>query len=234
MKKLVIYSIVVFLFAIGVQSANADLYNGSVSTAAGGIIASPSWSSAVGTTLSWEITDKGSYYTYSYKFIVPILETGQIKDLSHIIFEVSDSFSEDNFLETSVNKYQELGVFSSGGGNPGMPGSINNGLKFDTQESLLTFETNETDGTRTFFITFDSDRMPTWGDFYAKDGAENLVLYSLASQDITVTAWNSGFGDLEGAEIAVPDTDTVVPVPGAVLLGILGIAVAGIKLRKYA
>lgn len=233
MKKLVICAIVVFLITIGVQSAKADLYQGSVSTAAGSIIATSSWSSAVGTTLSWEITDKGSYYTYSYKFIVPILETGQIKDLSHIIFEVSDSFAEYNFLQTSINKYDEFGEFSSGPGNPDMPDIINNGLKFDATESKLTFETNETDGTRTFFITFDSDRMPTWGDFYAKDGAENLPsLLLVDNQKSTVTAWNSGFGSSDGAKIAVPDT--VVPVPGAILLGILGITVAGIKLRKFA
>jgi hypothetical protein len=36
-----------------------------------------------------------------------------------------------------------------------------------------------------------------------------------------------------GVEIET-STLTVVPVPGAILLGILGLSVAGVKLRKFA
>ena len=42
------------------------------------------------------------------------------------------------------------------------------------------------------------------------------------------------FTGYEGGYLADSTQFTVVPVPGAVLLGILGLSVAGIKLRKHA
>ena len=72
---------------------------------------------------------------------------------------------------------------------------------------------------------FDSDRVPVWGDFYAKDG--NAVP--------ATTAWNTGFGTDPTAQttcftnwIAVPDTesDILVPLPPSALLlgsGLLGL-----------
>jgi hypothetical protein len=72
-----------------------------------------------------------------------------------------------------------------------------------------------------------------WGDFYAVDGKKPA---KNGDPSVIPYAYNKGFGiDAfidDGQHIAVPDT--VVPVPGAVLLGILGIGVAGIKLRKFA
>ena len=69
---------------------------------------------------------------------------------------------------------------------------------------------------------------PTWGDFYAKDGKDN-------HGTIDVYAYNTNFGADNNStlyKVAVPDTKTVVPVPGAVLLGRLGLSAAGRKLRR--
>ena len=57
------------------------------------------------------------------------------------------------------------------------------------------------------------------GDFYTKGGPDTY-------------AYNSGFGTLDGANIPVPNSH-YVPVPGAVLLGLLGLGAAGIKLRRF-
>ena len=92
-----------------------------------------------------------------------------------------------------------------------MPGEIK-GIKFPGSGTQLV-------------LSFYSDRAPMWGSFYAKDGTDG-------SND--VYAYNSGFSGVGSDFIAVPDTTTTVPVPGAVLLGMLGLAVAGSKLRKFA
>ena len=93
-----------------------------------------------------------------------------------------------------------------------MPGEAY-GIKFDSLTST------------TEIITFDSWRMPVWGDFYAKDGQAGGVLN---------TAWNMGFttpdpadGPSDGSvafHILVPDT--VIPEPAtlaALALGLSGL-----------
>jgi len=244
MKNCACFAIVVSIFLMNVHTLSADMLppplSGSVSTDAGTLISTPSWYLGDGSTLEWNITDKGDYYTYSYKFTVPILtdvKSGDMtKDLSHIIFEVSDNFTEDNYLKSSVSDYEEIGYFSPSNGNPQMPGEIKLGIKFDVSDTSVSMS----DTTKSYSVTFDSDRIPTWGDFYAKDGSENIFpMPTILSVDVApklfVTAWNSGFGSeycFEGAKIVVPDTLPKVPVPGAVLLGMLGMGMAGIKLRK--
>jgi len=83
----------------------------------------------------------------------------------------------------------------------------------------------------TWVIEFDSTRVPVWGDFYAKDGKENTT-----DGKIQVYAYNTGFtaNDVDEAtnHILVPDTISYVPIPGAVLLGTLGLGVAGLRLRR--
>ena len=69
-------------------------------------------------------------------------------------------------------------------------------------------------------IEFDSYRLPMEGDFYIKGGPDTF-------------AYNSGFGSLDGANIPVPNS-SYVPVPGAVLLGLLGLGTAGMTLRRFA
>ena len=230
MKRGIFFTIISVLMLLSVQSVCADTIplSGSVSTTNSGIIATPSWSYGAGTTLAWKIEDHGSYYTYSYEFIVPLLDKDKVKNLSHIIFEVSDNFTAANFLDSSADMYDDLSSFSSENGNPGMPGSFEVGLKFENEEGNL-LKSSLGEATKTFFIVFDSDRVPTWGDFYAKDGDEEAC-----DKKVFVTAWNSGLMYPEtGAKIVVPDTLPKVPVPGAVLLGILGVTISGMKLRKY-
>ncbi len=54
-------------------------------------------------------------------------------------------------------------------------------------------------------------------------------MYMLAFEDL----WNGGDRDYSDF-VVMMESVTPVPVPGAVLLGMLGLSAAGIKLRKYA
>jgi hypothetical protein len=166
-------------------------------------------------------------WTYSYTFAT----SGH--DLSHFIIEVSAGDSDDpdglpafslarlmDFINTQsyVLDGDEPEVVletytstSHGDSNPGMPDDVElYGVKFDS----ALFEEDAGEWT----VTFDSYRNPMWGDFYAMGGQSY--------------AYNADFGDPDGIyKIAVPDT-SYVPVPGAALLGFLGLGAAGLKLRK--
>ena len=78
----------------------------------------------------------------------------------------------------------------------------------------------------------------TWGSYTAVGGGENWLTtaYSgTAGTTLTIaitspcsTSWQQTWGQLAIDEVVA------VPVPGAVLLGILGLSAAGVKLRKFA
>ncbi len=235
MKKLIIYSIVVFLFVIGVQSAKAEMVSGGTLGSGtlywddGGIIAPapleegypPNPWADPDTYITWDVdkNEDGTWH-YSYTFSTPS------KNISHFILEVSENFYE---LESDFSGLTEgysvvlppatYSGDTGGASNYGIPGELW-GIKFHKAEP----------GSSTWSFEFDSTKQPMWGDFYVVDGA----VVDQGKKTIPY-AYNAGFTSFDcgdGKHIAVPDT--VVPVPGAVLLGILGVAVAGIKLRKFA
>lgn len=152
-------------------------------------------------------------WSYHYEFTV----AANAKDLSHIIFEVSPTFTSDDLIY-SGSLTAILGSYSSddGSSNPGMPGILY-GIKFEDLP----------EDTKTWVIEFTSPRVPVWGDFYAVDGKQ--------PGDIAY-AYNKGFtlNDVDEMtnHIAVPDTLSYVPVPGAMLLGALGLGAAGLRLRR--
>ena len=142
-----------------------------------------------------------------------------------MIIEVSDNFTFEDFLGSVVlGSEDELRsptespskpYWTASSGNPDWPvGAEIAGMKFDKPLELTTEQ-----------VSFNSSRMPMWGNFYSKDGKV---------AGIDAVAYNTGLDPsvTDGAYIPVPDT--VVPVPGALLLGMLGMSVAGMKLRKYA
>ncbi len=99
-------------------------------------------------------------------------------------------------------------------------------------------------------ITIVSSQAPMWGSFYARgsDGPSEATNQGFLDSAV----WDSGLGGYTVSSgfafdsmlscndpsvlawILVPDTMTVVPVPAAVLLGLLGLGVAGMKLRRCA
>jgi hypothetical protein len=190
-----------------------DVLSDTLTVDAGTIIAGASWGS--GTEFYYEVTrplDETLPVHYYYEFTA-----SDSPDLSHLILQVSEAvegglpgFDPDNpmdYLNGPTVANNMAMSYGPGPGNPGIPASIW-GIKFEDGLSLSTIE-------------FDSYRLPMDGSFFAKGGTDSF-------------AYNSGlaFPD-SGAFILVPDTK-YVPVPGAVLLGILGLGAVGYKLRKYA
>lgn len=178
--------------------------------AGGGLYTQDGWTSSYGLAkIEWDIYNRGAHIEYNYTFAVPE-DPG--KEISHFIIEVSENFTlEVDYLSGPT---PDLGSYEEGSDNPDMPAGFW-GIKFD-------FSDNNTVET----ISFNTTRLPMWGNFYSKDGYYQ-------PDEAWAVAYNTGLADPDnGAFIPVPDT--VVPVPGAVLLGILGLGVAGIKLRKFA
>ena len=169
----------------------------------------------------------GSGTEFYYKVTRPLDETAPLHyyyeftasgkpALSHFILQVSEAggdlpgFDPTNPMDfdNGPTVAEPPDLFGPASGNPGFPaGKSMWGIKFEDDMPL-------------WIIEFDSYRLPMDGSFYAKGGDTSF-------------AYNSGLGDPDGAFILVPDT-SYVPVPGAVLLGILGLGAVGIKLRKYA
>lgn len=178
-------------------------YSGSLSTSDNGIQGSGMWSSD--STIEWDVSKAGGYWNYEYTLTV-----GSAPAISHFILETSDSFDDTNISNPTWQDYG-TGSFdsSNGNSNPGIPDAVY-GIKFDDIENELSFT-----------VSFQTDRNPVWGDFYAKGGSSNAVWNTgLTDNDTDPTA--SPHNGSENNHLLVPDTTTVVPAPGAILLGGIG------------
>jgi len=209
-RKGIVYLGTAILLCLALPALAGVTYSGSLSsTAADQILGSGVWIEPGVTTLDWTVLElEDSSWLYTYELSVPIGE------VSHLILQVSPTFTEQNIIATSGTFGNiEINTFTPGGGNPGMPGEIY-GLKFDEAFGLVaTFELH-------------TDRHPMWGHVYAKDGN--------VGGDVN-TAYNAGFKNVGESRIMVPNTDDIVPEPAgllALMVGMTSLAGYGIRLRK--
>ncbi|ABB30990.1 protein of unknown function DUF1555 [Geobacter metallireducens RCH3] len=226
------------LVASVATSGWAITYTGSLaSSPGGGLLATLDWAGittagAPNSSLSWTVDDTTNTGLWTYNYIW----TGTRKGLSHIVIEVSDTFTKDNIMQISSGYDGDAPkTYSpSDASNDGLPADIW-GIKWNAEGTVFNFS----------IVT---DREPMWGDVYARDG-------KTGGSD--VYAYNTGFGFDTAAVIAdgnafdqatgrawalVPDTENggggqqeVVPEPGTIMLlgtGLIGLALYGRRRMK--
>ena len=212
-RLLLIVSVVVLFVPVG----HAYGYYGQISGSAGGIVGTGQWANDTGDptwttpTLTWTVLENPDH-TWSYDYTLNVFNY----DISHFLIEVSPAFTANDALSPTALQGTfgslEVGLFTQHNGNPGMPGQTN-GLKFDDADGI------------TLQVTFDSPRMPVWGDFYAKGGKAGGTQNAL---------WNTGFAapdptvplhdGPEQNHIIVPDSAYSVPEPATLMLIATGAA----------
>lgn len=224
MKKFFLMLIVI-LAGVAPLVASPTMYTGGLSVGDGGLVATELWN-VPSTELSWVVSNT-SQSIWHYEYCFSVLEKG----ISHINIEVSDedsgpAFTLANLFGLSSDpefalEHIELQDWTSSNGNPGIPGEMY-GIKFDLNDGYLGVT-----------VGFDSDRAPVWGDFYAKDGS---VIGG------PVYAYNAGFlltdptialhNGAEQGHLLVPDSVSVIPAPGALLLSGIGLGFASLVRRR--
>ena len=229
-------------------SGSLDLDGSTTGTEDGYLTGTGTWNTGSTTSISWDVSWNGTeqYVHYSYTFTYPS------HDPSYFIFEVSQDFTSANITNIKVDGIllpytdatpqtftYEVNTFSPDTNNyQTMPESIY-GIKIENPQYA-----DPSDGSVT--ITFDSTRMPTWGDFYARCGVRPE--HTSGSTEWN-SAWNTGFttsdtdpsdpasnGSVDGtvtySHLLVPDT-VVVPEPVSSTLFVIGGAfLAGRRLMK--
>lgn len=219
LKRICVVWLVLLGLAISV-SANT-LWSGSlVTTNPGEVFATGAWDGGGDEFMvTWNHAIVGNHVHYSYTFSN---STGGLlsRSIEYVIIQVSNNFGAGDVFNSSDgtpvlrsdNTVKTRWTATDPILDVGLPAPIS-GLNFDANNSKL------------FTVSFDSTRLPMWGNVYARDG--------LAPPNSVDVYANTGSANKFGDNIGVPDTRTV-PVPAAVWSG--GVLLLGLggayKLRS--
>jgi hypothetical protein len=199
MKKLLIFialTVCLLITASTVFAAN-DLNTGLLISGSG-LTGTSSWAGSM--SFSWNVSLLNNVYTYTY--VLSDVDTSQQKNISHILLQTSDNFTDTDIWDLDINNIagvDTLQTWTSQLGNPGIPASIY-GLKFEKGIGMAD--------SPTWKVVFQSDRAPMWGNFYAKDGQTNQIDNTVYNTDFLITPSDRYSFDSVGYYVAVPDTKT--------------------------
>jgi hypothetical protein len=185
--------IAVSLLVLSAQAfASLPSYTGHLSGADGGLLGAGSWLNKLQVTpakdqadwsapsITWTVSQTTAY-SWHYDYTLSVYGEG----VSHSIIEVSPTFGYGNIHNTYGTFCSMLiDDYRGDSSNPGPPSTIH-GIKFES-----------TSGPN-FHVQFDSDRVPVWGDIYAKGGKDR-------GDSAWNAVWNAGFRS--------PDTDPLAPI----------------------
>lgn len=155
--------------------------------------------------ISWTIAAfNATTYRYTYTFSASAQQT-----ISHLILDLSSNcttvgscFNTFSYNGVAMSDAQLVfGDYTGGSSNPNLDGSIQ-GVKFNRPDSAA--------GTTEFTISFLSDRIAVWGDFYTKGGNGTSNGFSIYNTGVNEHATSESIYDY----IAVPDTVTACTAPG--------------------
>ena len=241
-KGMALFSILV-VGSGGLTLAGPTTYSGSLSAAGPDpslIAVGGSWGNAAATpaTLSWQVTDIGSG-RWRYEYTLTVWGAG----ISRAIVEASDAdpgpaFTSGNLMGPTSNPSGwiddvAVGTYNVLPDNPGIPGAVY-GIQFTCMDDAPALPTQLT-------LSFESDREPVWGDFYARGWGFMCDVTGAYQPALNNFAYNKGFagddpGDPPsdgsiGYHVLVPDS-VPIPSPGALLLGSLGAVLVGWLRRR--
>lgn len=210
--------------ALSIATSQAVIYSGSLSSSGAGadgkLTGTEQWAS--GATFSWSASNEEPNCTsWYYSYTLTVLG----KDISHVTTEVSEEFTLANLLSGINDPGNILGSAQLDYYGPGLHGSSDPGIPGE----LYGIKVDTTGNTKSVSWSFCSNRVPVWGDMYAKDGktgGNDVYLYNFGFTDPD-PADPAANGSVEH-HILVPDSiddpeGPPIPEPSTGLLGIIGL-----------
>lgn len=150
-------------------------------------------------TMSWVVTDEDDTYPeFPWKYTYTFCHDGHQGGISHMVLEFGEVVTIDDITDFSGASVESLGIQAVSSGNHGMP------------EDVYGIRVNPHDEDFCLTFSFYCNRLPTWGDFYAKNGGGKKdpdVAYNYNDSDRI----ELGFLDPDGDDSNRDDFDPANP-----------------------
>jgi hypothetical protein len=214
MKKVLLIAIILGFFIITMPSAKADMFGFEL------IPTNNQGNPDLSGQLSVEVTSPdASHVLFTFKNNI-----GIDSSIGSVFFDVDDSLLNSPVIGSTP--YTSSGVDFKEKDNGQLPGGNTLTPPF-TEAFIATKDGSENNGV--------DNNTEYLGILYSLSSGKDLVdvIDAINNGNLRIGLHLQSIGTNEGSDAYI-NTRTTVPVPGAVLLGLIGMAVAVIKLRKIA